>query len=72
MARKAMLYDQMVGKAAAAAKKVATLPNKVERPGGGETQNLDKRAAAFQRLSKSGRVEDAASLIAGLFGCQSR
>lgn len=66
MARKAMLYDQMVGKAAAAAKKVATLPNKAERPGGGEPQNLDKRAAAFQRLSKSGRVEDAASLIAGL------
>ena len=66
MARKAMLYDQMVGKAAAAAKKVATLPNKAERPGGGESQNLDRRDAAFQRLSKSGRVEDAASLIAGL------
>ena len=66
MARKAMLYDQMVVKAAAAAKKVATLPNKAERPGGGESQTLDRRDAAFQRLSKSGRVEDAASVIAGL------
>ena len=66
LARKAMLYDQMVSKAQAAAKKVATLPNKVERPGGGESQTLDRRAASFQRLSKSGRVEDAASLIAGI------
>ena len=61
-----MLYDQMVSKAQAAAKKVSTLPNKVERPGGGEPQNLDRRAASYQRLSKSGRVEDAASLIAGI------
>lgn len=66
LARKAMLYDQMVSKAQAAAKKVSTLPNKVERPGGGETQTLDRRDASFQRLSKSGRVEDAASLIAGI------
>lgn len=66
LARKAMLYDQMVSKAQAAAKKVSTLPNKVERPGGGEPQNLDRRAASYQRLSKSGRVEDAASLIAGI------
>ena len=66
LARKAMLYDQIVSKAQAAAKKVSTLPNKVERPGGGEPQNLDRRAASYQRLSKSGRVEDAASLIAGI------
>jgi HSP90 family molecular chaperone len=66
MARKAMLYDQMVSKASAAAKKVSTLPTKVERPGGGESQGLDKRASAFQRLSKSGRPEDAAALFAGI------
>ena len=66
MARKAMLYDQMVGKASAAAKKVATLPTRVERPGAGEPQNLDKRAASFQRLSKSGKAEDAAALFAGI------
>lgn len=64
MARKAMLYDQMVSKAQAAAKKVATLPTKVERPGVGTSQNLDKRSSAFQRLSKSGRVEDAAAVFA--------
>ena len=64
IARKAMLYDQMVAKASAAAKKVSTLPTKLERPGVGDSQSLDKRSTAFQRLSKSGRVEDAASLFA--------
>lgn len=64
MARKAMLYDQMVAKAAAATKKVATLPTKVERPGVTNTEGLDRRGAAFQKLSKSGRVEDAASVFA--------
>jgi hypothetical protein len=65
LARKAMLYDQMVSKAQAAAKKVATLPTKVEKPGSGEPQGLDRRTSAYQRLSKSGRVEDAAALFAG-------
>jgi len=66
LARKAMLYDQMVSKASAAAKKVATLPTKVERPGGNESAPLDKRTASYQRLAKSGRVEDAASLFSSL------
>lgn len=66
LARKAMLYDQMVVKASAAAKKVSTLPTKFERPGGGESQTLDRRGAAYQRLSKSGRVEDAAEVFASL------
>ena len=66
MARKAMLYDKMIEKAKAATKKVATLPAKVERPGVGESQRLDKRSSAFQRLARSGSVEDAASVIAGL------
>jgi len=64
MARKAMLYDQIMSKADAATKKVATLPQKVERPGVGEAQHLDKRSSAYQRLAKSGRVEDAANLFA--------
>lgn len=64
MARKAMRYDQMMASAQAAAKKVEKLPQKVERPGGGEPSNLDKRSAAFQRLNKSGRVEDAAAVFA--------
>lgn len=66
LARKAMLYDQMMSKAQVAAKKVSTLPTKVERPGGGDSPALDKRSAAFQRLSKSGRAEDAAAVFASL------
>ena len=64
LARKAMLYDQMVGKASAAAKKVSALPQRVERPGQGENPGLDRRSSAFQKLSKSGRAEDAAALFA--------
>lgn len=66
VARKAMLYDQLTAKASAAAKKVAALPQKVERPGVGQNQALDKRSSAFQKLAKSGRVEDAAAVFAGL------
>lgn len=66
LARKAMLYDQMVGKASAAAKKVSTLPSKVERPGTGDNPGLDRRSSAFQRLSKTGRAEDAAALFASI------
>ena len=66
LARKAMLYDALIEKAAVATKKVGTLPPKVERPGTGQVQQLDKRAAAYQRLSKSGKVEDAASLFSSL------
>lgn len=62
-ARKAMLYDQMVAKAQTAQKKVAQLPTKVEKPGTGANPGLDRRTSAFQKLSKSGRVEDAASVF---------
>ena len=64
LARKAMLYDQMVGKASAAAKRVSTLPTKVERPGTGDNPGLDRRSSAYQRLSKTGKAEDAAALFA--------
>ena len=66
LARDAMLYRQMVAKASAAAKKIENLPKRVERPGNNETQGLDKRNAAYQRFNKSGSVEDAAALFAGL------
>lgn len=67
LARKAMLYDQMLAKASAATKKVATLPTKVERPGVADSnQGLDRRTAAYQRLAKSGRAEDAAALFASI------
>lgn len=62
LARKAMLYDQMIAKASVAAKKVSTLPTKVERPGNG-VSGLDQRSSAFQRLAKSGKVEDAAAVF---------
>lgn len=64
IARKAMLYDQMISKADAATKKVANLPTRVEQPGSGASPNLDRRTAAFQKLSKTGRVEDAAQVFA--------
>lgn len=64
LSRKAMLYDQMMTKAKAAAEKVATLPGKVEKPGGGEVNPLDGRTAAMQRLQKSGSVRDAAKVFA--------
>lgn len=66
LTRKAMLYDQMLAKASAAAKKVSNLPQRTERPGNSETNTIDKRGAAFQRLSKTGRIEDAASVFASL------
>lgn len=64
-ARKAMLYDQLMGKAEVAAKKVSTLPTKVLQPGKGDA-NLDRRSSAFQRLGKTGKVEDAAAVFASL------
>lgn len=63
LAHKAMKYDQMIAKAKDAAKKVAQAPVKVERPGVGSTPNVDKRSAAFQKLSKSGSVDDAAAVF---------
>lgn len=67
MARKAMLYDEMVSKASAASKKVAQLPTKVERSGTGQNLGVDRRTSAFQQLSKTGRVEDAAAVLANFF-----
>ena len=66
LARKAMLYDQMLEKASAATKKVVNLPAKVERPGVSDSNQLDKRSAAYNRLSKSGKVEDAAALFSSI------
>lgn len=62
-ARKAMLFDQMVAKAKATAKKVEALPSKVEKPGLGANPNIDKRSSDFQRLSKTGSINDAANVF---------
>jgi len=64
LGRKAMLYDAMMSKANAAVKRVTSIPQKVVRPGVGESPGGEGRQAAMQRLAKSGRVEDAASLFA--------
>ncbi len=67
LSRKAMLYDQMMSKAQAAAKKVSNLPQKVEKPGGGETNPLDGRTTAMKRLQSSGSVRDAAGVFEKIF-----
>lgn len=66
LAREALKYRQLTKAAQAASKKVETLPQKVVRPGSGAAPSLDKRGAAFQRLSKTGRVEDAAAVFASI------
>jgi hypothetical protein len=67
LSRKAMLYDQMMSKAQAAAKKVENLPTKVAKPGGGETNPTDGRTAAMKRLGETGSVRDAANVFAKFF-----
>jgi hypothetical protein len=66
LARKAMLYDQMMSKAQAAAKKVENLPQKVLRTGNGNSQNTDKRSSAFQGLKKTGSIDAAANFFASI------
>lgn len=66
MARKAMLYDNLMARAKDAAKKVAPLPAKVERPGVGELNPTDQRTAAQRRLAKSGSINDAAAVFTAL------
>lgn len=63
--RDAMRYRELMSRAKEATKKVANLPPKVERPGNAPAK-LDGRSSAMQKLSKSGRVEDAASYFAGI------
>lgn len=62
---KAMKYDQMIAKASAAAKKISNTPERVLRSTGGEPV-LDRRTASFQKLQKTGRVDDAVGAIASL------
>lgn len=63
---KAMKYDQMIAQAREATKKVAATPQKVERPGSADSGSVDKRTAAFQKLSRTGRVSDAAKVFESL------
>lgn len=66
LARDAMLYRDLMARAANATRKVANLPTKVERPGTGNAMKSDRSGDAMKRLSRSGSVEDAASVFAGL------
>lgn len=67
MARKAMLYDQLISKQAAVTEKVAKLPPKApQRPGGGEISPTDGRTRAMQSLKKSGSIDDAANAFAAM------
>jgi hypothetical protein len=60
---KAMQYDRLMSKANAATKKVQALP-KVEKPGSGARDpSLDRRSSDFQRLQKSGSIDDAARVF---------
>lgn len=67
VSRKAMLYDQMMTKAKAAAKQVQNLPQRVERPGVADTNPSDGRTVAMKRLAKSGSLQDAAKALEGYF-----
>lgn len=67
VARKAMLYDQMIANAKAAEKRVQNAPQKVVKPGNSAPNpTLDKRSAAWSRLNKTGSINDAATLFASL------
>jgi hypothetical protein len=63
---KAMKYDKMMASAKAAAKKIDNTPQRVLRPTGGESTQLDRRTASFQKLQKTGRVDDAVGAIASI------
>lgn len=68
MARKAMLYDQLMNKQVDATKKVASLPPKApQRPGNGVAPT-DGRTRAVQSLKRSGSVDDAAHVFAAMLG----
>lgn len=63
IARDAMRYQEMVGKAAVAVKKVQQAPAKVFKPGVGDSPRVDGRTTAMRNLSKSGSVADAAEVF---------
>lgn len=64
VARKAMLYDQLMAKANVQARKVQEAPQRVVKPGVAESRHIDGRSSASKRLEKTGRVEDAAAVFA--------
>lgn len=65
MAREAALYREIMSKAKEAPRQVARAPARVERPGVAISAT-DGRTAAMQRLSRTGKAEDAAALFKSL------
>jgi hypothetical protein len=64
IARKAMLYDQLMAKANVQAKKVQEAPQRVVKPGVTSNGTPDGRSAAAKNHAKHGTVESAASVFA--------
>ncbi|MNJ22499.1 hypothetical protein D3C77_168700 [compost metagenome] len=66
IARKAMLYDQLMANAKVQAKKVQEAPQRVVKPGVTSNGNPDGRSSAAKRHEKNGTVETGAAVFAQL------
>jgi len=67
LARKAMLYDQMMAKQTATTQKLVNVPPKApQRPGTGNVAATDGRTRAMQSLKRSGSIDDAANAFAAM------
>jgi hypothetical protein len=66
IARKAMLYDQVMANAKLQAKKVQEAPQRVVKPGVNESRHIDGRSSAAKRHEKGGTVETGAAVFAQL------
>jgi hypothetical protein len=60
-------YQDLMARAKETASKVAKAPPKVEAPGRQPVAVTDGRTQGMQRLAKSGKVDDAAALLAQMF-----
>lgn len=67
LAQKAMKYEQLMAKAKTTAQQVAKAPPKVEPPGRQPVAPTDGRTEGMKRLAKTGKVDDAAAILAQMF-----
>jgi hypothetical protein len=67
MARAAMKHEQLLARAKDTAQKVAKAPPKVEAPGRTPVAPTDGRTQGMKRLAETGRIDDAASVLAQMF-----
>jgi len=69
LAKKAMLYDQMMVKQQNVNQKVVNLPPRApQRPGVSNVSPTDGRTRAMQSLKRSGSIDDAANAFAAMLG----